>query len=79
MRKVANEIEDPSICEDGFTSFLVNHVVRIRKGERISGKLAELLNPINASSFHEFRLPANAQVELHYHDFDEYWLLVTPQ
>ena len=66
MREVAHEIEDPSIC-----------VVRIRKGERISEKLAELLNPVDTSSFHEFRLPANAEVELHYHDFDEYWLFTS--
>ncbi len=66
MREVTHYIEDPSIC-----------VVRIRKGERINGKLAELLNPVNPSSFHEFRLPANAEVELHYHDFDEYWLFTS--
>jgi mannose-6-phosphate isomerase-like protein (cupin superfamily) len=66
MREVTHLIEDPSIC-----------VVRIRKGERISGKLAEMLNPVAPNSFHEFRLPANAEVELHYHDFDEYWLFTS--
>jgi len=62
MRPVADRIQNPSIC-----------VVRIGKGERISGTLAEALNPVDPRSFHEFRLPANTRVELHYHDFDEYW------
>ena len=66
MREVAHEIEDPSLC-----------VVRIRKGERIRGKLAEMLNPVDPKTFHEYRLPANADVELHYHDFDEYWLFTS--
>ena len=66
MREVPHEIENPSIC-----------VIRIRKGERISGKLDEMLNPVNPSSFHEYRLPANSEVELHYHDFDEYWLFTS--
>ena len=40
----------------------------------MSDLLAELLNPVNPESLHEYRLPANADVELHYHDYDEYWL-----
>ena len=63
MCEAANQIEDPSIC-----------VVRLRKGERIGGKLAGLLNPVDPASFHEFRLPPDTDVELHYHDVDEYWL-----
>jgi len=59
-------IPDPSIC-----------VVRIAKGERISGKLKELLNPIDPATMHEYRLPANTDVELHYHDYDEYWLFTS--
>jgi mannose-6-phosphate isomerase-like protein (cupin superfamily) len=59
---VAERMDDPLIC-----------VVRTRKGERIGGLLAELLNPVDSASFHEYRLPANTDVELHYHDFDEYW------
>jgi len=62
MLTAADRIPDPSVC-----------VVRIRKGERISGTLGELLRPVNPRSFHEYRLPANTHVELHYHDFDEYW------
>ena len=63
MREITNHIEDPSIC-----------TIRLWKGERISEKLAELLNPVDPASFHECRLPPNTDVELHYHDMDEYWL-----
>ena len=63
MSSVVERISDPLLC-----------VVRMRKGERISDLLAELLNPVNPESLHEYRLPANADVELHYHDYDEYWL-----
>jgi mannose-6-phosphate isomerase-like protein (cupin superfamily) len=55
-------VDDPSIC-----------IVRTRKGERIAGKLAELLNPVDPKTFHEYRLPPRTDVELHFHDFDEYW------
>ena len=63
MSSVAERIDDPLLC-----------VVHIGKGERITGLLGELLNPVNSESFHEYRLPANSDVELHYHDYDEYWL-----
>jgi len=62
MKTPPEKITDPSIC-----------IVRIRQGQRISGALAGMLNPVDPASFHEFRLPANAEVELHYHDYDEYW------
>ena len=63
MSSVAERIDDPSLC-----------VIHIGKGERITGLLGELLNPVNSESFHEYRLPPNSDVELHYHDYDEYWL-----
>ncbi|RKU09408.1 hypothetical protein C6502_12875 [Candidatus Poribacteria bacterium] len=63
MSSVAERIDDPLLC-----------VVHIGQGERITGLLGELLNPVNSESFHEYRLPANSDVELHYHDYDEYWL-----
>ena len=66
MSCVASRIQDPGIC-----------VVRLRRGERIAGLLAELLNPVDPKTFHEYRLPANSNVELHYHDFDEYWLFTS--
>jgi mannose-6-phosphate isomerase-like protein (cupin superfamily) len=62
MPDVAEAIVDPRIC-----------VVRTRQGERIRGQLAELLNPVDPKTFHEFTLPASVDVELHHHDFDEYW------
>src|SRR5262249_48670313 len=30
-------------------------------------------NPVDPGSFHQYRLPANSNVELHFHDVDEYW------
>ena len=63
MSSVAERIDDPLLC-----------VVHIGQGERITGLLGELLNPVNSESLHEYRLPANSDVELHYHDYDEYWL-----
>jgi mannose-6-phosphate isomerase-like protein (cupin superfamily) len=56
------EVDDPSIC-----------IVRAGRGERVSQELARLLNPVSPASFHQYRLPANPNVELHFHDFDEYW------
>jgi mannose-6-phosphate isomerase-like protein (cupin superfamily) len=54
---------DPSFC-----------IVHLGQGERIGEVLAGLLKPMDARTMHQYRLPARAQVELHYHDFDEYWL-----
>ncbi len=61
----AESIADPSIC-----------IVRAGRGERVSAELAALLKPVDAATFHIFRLPADTEVELHYHDFDEYWWFV---
>ena len=65
-KPVANQIDDPSIC-----------VVRIGEGERVSGRLAEMLRPVDPGSLQEVRVPANTDLELHYHDFDEYWLFTS--
>lgn len=59
----AETITDPSLC-----------IVRLGRGERIGAELRALLNPVDPGSFHEYHLPAHTAVELHYHDFDEYWL-----
>ena len=59
----AERIDDPSTC-----------VVRL--GERVGELLAELLNPVDMATYGVVRLPVDADVELHYHDFDEYWLFV---
>lgn len=56
-------ITSPDIC-----------IVRMRAGERVPAELAALLDPVDMPSMHEYVLPANTPVELHYHDVDEYWL-----
>lgn len=66
MNAPAAQPADPLLC-----------VVRLSRGERVSGRLAALLNPIDPKSLHKYRLPANTAVELHYHDFDEYWLFTS--
>jgi mannose-6-phosphate isomerase-like protein (cupin superfamily) len=62
MQNPANEISDPGIC-----------ITRTGRGERIAGLLAAALNPVDPATFHQYRLPPNTPVELHYHDVDEYW------
>jgi len=62
------QVVDPSIC-----------LVHTGKGERIPEELARLLNPVDPATFHQYRLPANFHVELHYHDFDEYWWFTAGQ
>jgi mannose-6-phosphate isomerase-like protein (cupin superfamily) len=59
----AHAVDDPGIC-----------VVRLGRGERVSAALRALLNPVDPGTFHEYRLPANTKVELHFHDYDEYWV-----
>ncbi|MEK7396292.1 MAG: hypothetical protein AAB116_05100 [Candidatus Poribacteria bacterium] len=49
-------------------------VIRLGKGERISAELAEILDEVNIASIHSFAVPPDHPTELHYHDFDEYWL-----
>ena len=66
MPDVADKISDPGLC-----------IVRLGKGERVSPELRELLNPVAPGTFHEYRLPANSDVELHFHDYDEYWLFTS--
>jgi mannose-6-phosphate isomerase-like protein (cupin superfamily) len=48
-------------------------IVRAAKGERPSAELAAWLDPVDPATFHQYVLPANTAVELHGHDFDEYW------
>jgi len=49
-------------------------VIRLKKGERMSSELAEILDEVNIASIHAFEVPPEHPTELHYHDFDEYWL-----
>lgn len=62
MSQFTQHVEDPSIC-----------IVHTGRGQRITGELAKLLNPVEPTTFHEYRLKPTATVELHYHDYDEYW------
>jgi mannose-6-phosphate isomerase-like protein (cupin superfamily) len=48
-------------------------IVHARAGGRIGAELAALLDPIDPATLHEYVLPAGTPVELHFHDFDEYW------
>lgn len=59
---VAKRIMDPSLC-----------VVRLGEAQRMPDALSALLRPIDPATIHVYRLPAGTDVELHYHDFDEYW------
>ena len=66
MNCVSDQLTDVSLC-----------VVRLGRGERISKELATLLNPIDPATMHQYRLSPNTDVELHYHDFDEYWVFLS--
>jgi quercetin dioxygenase-like cupin family protein len=48
-------------------------IVHTRAGGRISDTLAVLLDPVDPATLHEYVLPPHTPVELHWHDFDEYW------
>ena len=48
-------------------------IVHTRAGEHVDPRLAQLLDPVDPATFHEYVLPANTDVELHGHDYDEYW------
>jgi hypothetical protein len=56
---VSDRIETPSLC-----------VVRAGRGERISGTLASLLNPVDPSSFHQYMISEGGNEylpsEIHY-------------
>jgi mannose-6-phosphate isomerase-like protein (cupin superfamily) len=68
MTAPAEGINDPAVC-----------IVRLSRGERPSAELRALLSPVDPGSFHEYRLPAHSEVELHFHDYDEYWLFTAGQ
>ena len=56
------KFDNPDLC-----------IIHTRAGERISPQLAALLDPVDPATFEEYVLRANTPVELHGHDFDEYW------
>ena len=55
-------IDNPDMC-----------IIHTRVGERIGDTLAALLDPVDPATLHEYVLAAQTPVELHRHDFDEYW------
>lgn len=65
MDNPADLIDDPAAC-----------ILRLGQGERVGPELAKMLNPVDPASFHVYRLPADSQVDLHYHEIDEYWSFI---
>lgn len=51
-------------------------VIRLGKGEEISTEFTRILDEIDIASIHSFTIPPERPTELHYHDFDEYWLFI---
>ncbi len=51
-------------------------VIRLGKGEGVSTELAETLAEVDIASIGFFVVPPERPTELHYHDFDEYWLFI---
>ena len=66
MSAPSSQVDDPVLC-----------MVRLGKGECVCCRIAALLTPIDLAGIHECRLPAGSDVELHYHDFDEYRLFTS--
>jgi len=52
--------------------FAVNHSA----GEKLDARVAQWLDPIEYKSVGCWYLDKNAKTELHFHDFDEYWLWI---
>lgn len=49
-------------------------VIRLNDGERVSGTLRHVLDIPDMSTIGPFTVSKVHPTELHYHDFDEYWL-----
>ena len=62
---IVEHLEDPAIC-----------ILRLGEGQRVPAMLSRLLLPVDPSTFHVYRLPAESDVELHFHDYDEYWAFI---
>jgi hypothetical protein len=48
-------------------------IVRTRGGECIGAEITVSLAPVDPATLHKYVLPAGRFVELHRHDYDEYW------
>jgi mannose-6-phosphate isomerase-like protein (cupin superfamily) len=53
---------------------LARCVVRLGLGEKIAPELAATLDPVNIASIRWYKIPTTRPTEMHYHDYDEYWL-----
>jgi len=51
-------------------------VISLGKGQCMSRELYAILDKVDIGSIHQFILPPETPAELHYHDFDEYWLFI---
>lgn len=51
-------------------------IVHTGAGEQIDATLAGVLDPIDPATLHQYVLPPQTPVELHGHDFDEYWWFI---
>ena len=49
-------------------------VIRLNDGERVSGTLRNVLDTPDMTTIGPFTVSKDRPTELHYHDFDEYWL-----
>ena len=52
-------------------------VVKLSHRERISPELAGVLDTADIAGIQWFRIPPDRPTEMHYHDFDEYWLFTS--
>ena len=52
-------------------------VVRLNRHERISNELSAVLDPPDIAGIQWFRILPDRPTEMHYHDFDEYWLFTS--
>lgn len=50
--------------------FAVNHAA----DEKLSDAIRQWLDPVDTGSMHHWNLAKEVSTELHYHDYDEYWL-----
>ena len=50
------------------------YVVRLSDGERVGEEVKSLLDPVDMGSIGHFAVSKDQPTELHYHDFDEYWV-----
>ncbi len=50
------------------------YVVKLSDGARIGEEVKSLLDPVDMGSIGHFAVSKDQPTELHYHDYDEYWV-----